>query len=122
MGRIHPTLFGWDTDAEISKATFGITPKVHKEIKGIKSQNLRDSMTPLELVFTMLGEVSTKEITVTQNAQGFGKNLDAAKDGGEIAGNARKELEKKTGKKVVSEKNYLSIVNKSSPNKLLPEE
>jgi len=79
-------------------------------------------MTPLELVFTMLGEVSTKEITVTQNAQGFGKNLDAAKDGGEIAGNARKELEKKTGKKVVSEKNYLSIVNKSSPNKLLPEE
>jgi hypothetical protein len=108
--------------AEISKATFGITPNTHKKMKGIKSQSLRDNMTPLELVFTMLGEVSTKEIAVTQDARGFDKNLGAAKDGGEIAGNARKELEKKTGKRVVSEKNSLAIVNRSGIHKSLPEE
>ncbi len=108
--------------AEISKATFGITPKEHKEIKGIKTQNLRDNMTPLELVFTMLGEVSTKEIAHTQEAQGFKQNKEAAKQGGRIAGNARKELEKKTGKKIVSNKNYLSIAKNRADNKALPDQ
>lgn len=79
-------------------------------------------MTPLELVFTMLGEVSTKEIAVTQDARGFIRNLDAAKEGGRIAGDARKHLESKTGKRVVSEGNYLSITNKMDPKKAITEE
>jgi hypothetical protein len=103
--------------SEISKATFGITPQEHKEIKGIKSQNLRDNMTPLELVFTMLGEASTKEIAVARNARGFNKNKEAAKEGGKIAGDARKELEKKSGRKVISDKNYRSIAQTGKINK-----
>jgi DNA-damage-inducible protein D len=78
-------------------------------------------MTPLELVFTMLGEVSTREITVHREARGFQENKKAAQDGGTIAGNARKELEKKTGKKVVSGKNYLSITSPQK-HKQLPEQ
>jgi DNA-damage-inducible protein D len=93
--------------AEISKATFGYTPKEYKEIKGLKSQNLRDHMTDLELIFSMLGEASTKEIAVNTDTQGFGENKKAAKAGGKIAGDARKQLELKSGKKVVSSNNYL---------------
>ena len=94
--------------AEISKATFGITPKEYKEVKGLKSQNLRDHMTDLELIFSMLGEASTKEIAVNTDTQGFHKNKKAAKAGGKIAGDARKQLELKSGKKVVTSENYLS--------------
>jgi len=93
--------------AEISKATFGFTPKEYKEIKGLKSQNLRDHMTDLELIFSMLGEASTKEITVNTDTQGFDENKKAAQAGGKIAGDARKQLELKSGKKVVSDTNYL---------------
>jgi prophage antirepressor-like protein len=93
--------------AEISKATFGLTPKEYKEIKGLKSQNLRDHMTDLELIFSMLGEASTKEITVNTDTQGFDENKKAAKAGGKIAGDARKQLELKSGKKVVTNQNYL---------------
>ncbi len=93
--------------AEISKATFGLTPKEYKEIKGLKSQNLRDHMTDLELIFSMLGEASTKEITVNTDTQGFDENKKAAKAGGKIAGDARKQLELKSGKKVVTTKNFL---------------
>lgn len=93
--------------AEISKATFGLTPSEYKKAKGLKSQNLRDHMTDLELIFSMLGEASTKEIVVTTNPEGFDANKKAAKDGGKIAGDARKQLEKKTGKKVVTKDNYL---------------
>ncbi len=93
--------------AEISKATFGLTPKEHKEVKGLKRENLRDHMTDLELIFSMLGEASTTEIVKTQHPIGFVQNKIAAKQGGNIAGNARKALEIKTGKKVVSEENYL---------------
>ena len=93
--------------AEISKATFGFTPKEYKEIKGLKSQNLRDHMTDLELIFSMLGEASTKEIAVNTDTQGFDENKKAAKAGGKIAGDARKQLELKSGKKVVSSDNYL---------------
>ena len=93
--------------AEISKATFGITPKEYKEVKGLKSQNLRDHMTDLELIFSMLGEASTKEIAVNTDTQGFHENKKAAKAGGKIAGDARKQLELKSGKKVITSENYL---------------
>src|SRR5688572_10746195 len=71
--------------AEISKATFGMTPKEYKEFKGLKKQNLRDHMDDLELIFTMLGEASTTRITEAKNAQGFVQNKKAAKEGGDIA-------------------------------------
>jgi DNA-damage-inducible protein D len=93
--------------AEISKATFGLTPSSHKKVKGLKSQNLRDHMTDLELIFSMLGEASTTAIVKTKNPKGFIQNKVVAKQGGKIAGNARKELEIKTGEKVVSKTNYL---------------
>ncbi len=74
--------------AEISKATFGLTPSEYKEVKGLKSQNLRDHMTDLELIFSMLGEASTKEIAINTDTQGFDQNKRAAKAGGKIAGDA----------------------------------
>jgi len=94
--------------AEISKATFGLTPSEYKKIKGLKSQNLRDHMTDLELIFSMLGEASTTAIVKTKNPKGFVQNKSVAKQGGTIAGDARKALELKTGEKIVSEDNYLS--------------
>lgn len=93
--------------AQISKATFGLTPSEYKKVKDLKSQNLRDHMTDLELIFSMLGEASTKEIVVNTDPEGFGENQKAAKAGGKIAGDARKQLELKSGKKVVSNENYL---------------
>ncbi len=93
--------------AEISKATFGLTPLEYKKVKGLKSQNLRDHMTDLELIFSMLGEASTKEIAVNTDTQGFEQNKRAAKAGGKIAGDARKQLEIKSGKKLVTSENYL---------------
>jgi len=93
--------------AEISKATFGLTPSQYKNLKGLKRENLRDHMADLELIFSMLGEASTKEITVNRDAQGFAENKQAAVEGGTVAGNARKELECKSGKKVTTNKNYL---------------
>jgi hypothetical protein len=92
---------------EIAKATFGLTPAEHKKLKQIKRENLRDHMTGLELAFTILGEAATTEITRREDAQGFGKNQTAARKGGRIAGNARRELEAETGKPVVSATNYL---------------
>jgi prophage antirepressor-like protein len=101
---------------EISKATFGVPIKEHKKIKGLdpefKNQNLRDHMNDRELIFTMLGEVSATDITRARDAQGFVENREAAREGGEIAGNARRELERKTGRKVVSSDNYLEITGK----------
>ncbi|HZK93791.1 MAG TPA: Bro-N domain-containing protein [Prolixibacteraceae bacterium] len=93
--------------AEISKATFGLTPSEYKKVKGLKSQNLRDHMTDLELIFSMLGEASTKEIVTNTDPKGFEPNKKAAKAGGKIAGDARKQLELKSGKKVVTSANYL---------------
>ncbi len=94
--------------AEISKATFGMTPAEYKQYKKLKQENLRDHMSDLELIFSMLGEASTTEIARHKNAQGFDKNLDAAQDGGTVAGNARKELESKSGKRVSTNKNHLA--------------
>ncbi len=93
--------------SEISKATFGMTPKQYKSFKGLERENLRDHMTDLELIFTMLGEASTTEIAKVKNAQGFDENKVAARQGGKIAGGARKHLEQKTGKKISTKKNYL---------------
>lgn len=94
--------------AEISKATFGMTPSQYQKFKGLKKENLRDHMNDLELIFTMLGEASTTEIAKSKDAQGFADNKIVAKEGGSIAGNARKDLEGKTGKEVSTSKNYLS--------------
>ena len=93
--------------AEISKATFGLTPSEYKEVKGLKSQNLRDHFNDLELIFSMLGEASTTAIVRTQNPKGFVQNQQAARQGGKIAGDARRALELKTGEQVVSEDNFL---------------
>jgi DNA-damage-inducible protein D len=94
--------------AEISKAAFGLTPSEYAAHKGLKRQNLRDHMTDLELIFSMLGEAATTEITRTTDAQGFPQSKSAANEGGAVAGNARRELEKKSGRKVVSRENYLA--------------
>jgi len=93
--------------SEISKATFGLTPSEYKVVKGLNSQNLRDHMTDLELIFSMLGEASTTAIVKTKNPEGFIQNKIVAKQGGTIAGDARKALELKTGENVVSGDNFL---------------
>ena len=93
--------------AEISKATFGVTPSEYKKIKGLKRQNLRDHMSDLELLFSQLGEAATTEITKTEHPQGFEKNKQVSKRGGKIAGDARSNLEKETGRKVITSQNYL---------------
>ncbi|CAG0991266.1 hypothetical protein METP2_02587 [Methanosarcinales archaeon] len=107
--------------AEISKATFGLTPGEYKKVKGLKRQNLRDHMNDLELIFTMLGEASTTKIARNKDAIGFGENKIAAKEGGTVAGVARKELEKRSGEKVVSKENYLTEpeIKKKLENKKL---
>ncbi len=94
--------------AEISKAAFGMTPSEYKQYKGLNRQNLRDHMNDLELIFSMLGEASTTKIARVRDAKGFDENKQSAIEGGEVAGNARKELEKKIGEKVTSSKNYLT--------------
>ena len=97
---------------EISKATFGMTPSEYKEHKKLQRENLRDHMTDLELIFSMLGEAATTEITRTKDAQGFDENRTAANKGGRIAGEAREKLEDETGNPVVSKENYLKITQK----------
>ena len=94
--------------AEISKATFGMTPTEYRNHKALNhtGDNLRDHMTDLELIFTMLGEASTTEIARNTDAEGFPKNKHAAKAGGKVAGNARKELERKSGRKVSTSENF----------------
>ncbi|MBI2315107.1 Bro-N domain-containing protein [Candidatus Daviesbacteria bacterium] len=93
--------------AEISKATFGITPSEYKKIKGLQRQNLRDHMNDLELLFSQLGEAVTTEITKTEHPKGFEKNKQVSRRGGKIAGDARSNLEKETGRKVTTSQNYL---------------
>ncbi len=95
--------------AEISKATFGLTPAEYKKKKGLDRQNLRDHMTNLELIFTMLGEEATRTIAVKDDAQGFEENREAALDGGKIAAKARQNLEKRTGESVISDENFLNL-------------
>ncbi len=98
--------------AEIAKATFGMTPSQHKKYKDLKRENLRDHMTDLELIFSMLGEAATTEISKNRDAQGFTQNKSVAKQGGEVAGKARKDVEQKSGKRVVSKGNFLGLEEK----------
>ncbi len=93
--------------AEISKATFGMAPAEYKKFKNLKRENLRDHMNDLELIFSMLGEASTTEIARNKDAQGFTENKTAAQKGGKIAGDARKNLELESGKKISTKANYL---------------
>lgn len=95
--------------AEISDATFGMTPSQYMKHKGLKRENLRDHMTDLELIFTMLGEAATTEIARKKDAQGFRQNKEVAKRGGTIAGDARKKLEYESGTKLSTPENYLEI-------------
>src|SRR3972149_7439941 len=94
--------------AEISKATFGMTPSQYRKFKSLKRENLRDHMTDLELIFSMLGEASTTEIARNRNTKGFVENKAAAQKGGRIAGGARQKLENESGKKVSTRQNYLT--------------
>jgi len=94
--------------AEISKAAFGMTPTEYKAFKGLERENLRDHMTDLELIFSMLGEAATTEIARKQDTQGFPENRVAARKGGKIAGDAREKLEIETGEKVSTQENYLA--------------
>ena len=93
--------------AEISRATFGMTPSEYQKFKGLKKENLRDHMNDLELIFTMLGEASTTKIAQNKNAQGFKKNKIATQEGGNVAKKARKEREKKSNEKISTKENYL---------------
>lgn len=92
----------------IAEHTFGVGVERHKRIKGLNSQNLRDHMTDMELILTMLGETSTKEIAEKRDAHGLTENATAARAGGDIAGSARRQIETQTGQKVVSSQNFLS--------------
>lgn len=105
--------------AEIAKATLGLTPSEHAHLKGLGKQNLRDHMTNLELIFSALGEESTRIITDRNNAQGFTENRESAIEGGNIAGDARERFELKLKEKVVTSKNFLSLDEEKRPE--LPE-
>jgi len=99
--------------AEIAQATFGLTPDKHKKLKGLDRQNLRDHMTDLELIFSMLGEAATTEITKLEKPAGLLANKKTSRRGGEVAGIARRKMEQETGKKVVSKNNFLPLSNKT---------
>ena len=110
--------------AEISKATFGMTPSEYKQYKNIPAKskaNLRDHMTDLELIFTMLGEKVTTEISTTEKPEGLIENKKVAQRGGNVAGNARKETEKELGKSVISQSNHLLLEKTEGTNKPSPE-
>ncbi|EKE06124.1 MAG: hypothetical protein ACD_19C00079G0029 [uncultured bacterium] len=94
--------------AEISRATFGLIPSDYKKLKGLKHQNLRDHMDDLELIFSMLGERVTTEISQQEKPDTFIKNKIVAVRGGSVAGNARKQTEKELGRSIVSKDNYLN--------------
>jgi len=94
--------------AEISKATFGVTPSEYKKLKGLKRENLRDHMDDFELIFNMLSERATTEIHKVEDSKGVPKLKQDANRGGKVAGNARKELEKELGHSVVSKKNFIN--------------
>lgn len=95
----------------------GLTVKKHKALKGLKSQNLRDHMNEAELLFTALAELSTRQIAESEEAKGLQENAQAGKKGGAIAKNARKELESKTGKSVVTGENFLPPIKENKKNK-----
>ena len=103
--------------AEISKATFGMTPTEYRALKGLDKQNLRDhylsrtpfGMTHIELIFSMLGEETTRQLAIRDNAQGFNQNSEAAIGGGNLAARARADFEKTTGNKVITAANFTQL-------------
>ena len=99
--------------AEIAKATFGLTPSEHKLFKNLETQNLRDHMTNLELIFTMLGEETTRRISIKDNALGFEENYDTAQKGGFATGEALKRYEQTSGESVVSSENFLKQIEEA---------
>ena len=105
--------------AEISKATFSMTPTQYAEFKRLRRENLRDHMSDLELIFSMLGEAATTEIARNRDAQGFTQNKQAADAGGKVAGSARLDLENKSGRRVVTPENYLSLTQSAKKAKQL---
>lgn len=105
--------------AEISKATFGLSPSEYKKLKDLKRENLRDNMTDLELIFTMLGETTTRNEAKKRDAKGFEENRKAAKEGGAAAGDALEAYEKRTGEKVVSDKNFKHQIDEAKKQKKL---
>jgi hypothetical protein len=105
--------------AEISRATFGMTPSEYKRTKDLKRENLRDHMTDLELIFTMLGETATRNEAEEKDAKGFSENQKAAIEGGAAAGDALEAFEKRTGKQVVSDKNYKHQIAEAKKQKKL---
>ncbi len=108
--------------AIIAKGTFGLTPTEHKDLKGLTkpNQNLRNHMTPLELIFTSLGEELTRQETIKEDAKGFDENKNTAIKGGSMAGKAREMIEKESGNNVVSPENYLNQ-SKKEVTKELPD-
>ena len=94
-------------ESEISQATFGMTPTEYKNFKGLKTENLRDHMDDMELILTMLGEATTTRFTRDRNSQQFNELKKDAKDGGGVAGGARKNIEQQLGKSIVTSANYL---------------
>lgn len=107
--------------ATIAKGTFGLTPSEYKDLKGLDRQNLRDHMTPLELIFTALGEELTKGKAIELNAQGFNENHEAAQMGGQLTGELVARVES-TGRKVVSGDNYLGLKGSEAMDELPPDE
>lgn len=95
---------------EVTKAWSGLSTRQYKNLKGLKKENLRDNMSTLELALNMLAEATTTELTKVQNPEGLEENRDTAKQGGSVAGNARKEIEEKTGKSVISSENAESML------------
>lgn len=102
---------------EITKAWTGMTTREYKNLKDLKKENLRDNMTNLELVLNMLAETATTEISKKEEPKGLEPSRKVAKDGGSIAGNARKQIEKKIGKPVLTSENFRTFKNKSLKNK-----
>lgn len=96
---------------EITKAWSGMTTRQYKNLKGLKKENLRDNMSTLELVLNMLAEATTTEISKEQDPQTFAENKNIAREGGEVAGNARKDIEERTGRPVITSKNAADFSN-----------
>ena len=98
--------------SEISQATFGMTPSEYKEFKGLTNQNLRDHMDDIELILTMLGEATTTRLTKDRDSKELPALKQDAKDRGDVAGDTRKNIEKKLGKSIISSENYLDAPEK----------
>lgn len=104
--------------ATIAQGTFGLKPTEHAQLKGLSKENLRDHMTRFELILTSLSEEVTRSLTVDNDAKGFNENLDAAVKGGEVGGIARQNVERVTGKPVVSPQNFLGLTGGDKPDEL----